>query len=245
MIRRFVARHWYPLSLGGLLAAILLASAFIFAIVLPDTQRAATVSTDEQASPGPGSAASPSGLPEGMTWLAMPPDADCSACHVTAEGTIGLRPVPVIAHPLDGWSDCTACHAPERLVATAPGHSGIHAEACLTCHREGSLPAPLSRPHRERQNTACLDCHGSVAPLPSDMAHRTDTVCWLCHRLPSEQPPVPRHAVRSGQTDCLNCHVAGNVGALPADHATRNPSECLLCHLPPGTEVPIGLRDGT
>jgi hypothetical protein len=238
MIVRLLRRHWYSLSLVGLTAAILLAVAFIVAVILPDTQRAAVVGGP---SASPEASASPSGLPDGMAWLPMPPDADCSACHVTSEGTIGLRPVPPIAHPLEGWSDCTACHAPARLVTTAPGHSGIHADACLTCHRAGDLPAPLSRPHRERQNTACLDCHGSLAPLPADMAHRTDTVCWLCHRLPTEQPPVPKHAVRSGQTNCLDCHVAGKIGALPADHASRAASECLLCHATP-SGAPISLR---
>jgi len=236
MTRRFLARHWYSLAFGILTTAIVLAGAFIVAVVLPDTQRAATTSDGAAASP------SPSALPEGMSWLAMPADADCSACHLTADGAIGLRPVPAIAHPLDGWSDCTACHAPERLVETAPGHTGIHADACLTCHQEGNLPAPLSRPHRERQNTACLDCHGSEAPLPSDMAHRTQTVCWLCHRLPVEQPPVPAHSVTAGQTDCLTCHVAGKVGALPDDHAARKPTECVLCHAPPSAGVPVSLR---
>jgi hypothetical protein len=238
MISRSLSRYWYSLTLAALTVAILLAAAFIVAIVLPDSQRAAIIG---ELSPSPASSITPSGSPEGMAWLPMPADADCSACHVTADGTVGLRPVPQIAHPLDGWSDCTACHAPARLVTTAPGHSGIHADACLTCHRAGDLPAPLSRPHRERQNTACLDCHGSVAPLPTDMAHRTDTVCWLCHRLPVEQPPVPKHAVTSGQTDCLTCHVAGSVGALPDDHQSRSASECLLCHATPSV-VPISLR---
>ena len=237
MIRRFLARHWYSLAFGVLASAIVLAGAFIVAIVLPDAQRAATTTSG-----GPGSpSASPSVLPQAMSWISMPADADCSACHLTAEGAIGLRPVPAIAHPLDGWSNCTACHARERLVNTAPGHSGIHADACLTCHQEGNLPAPLSRPHRERQNTACLDCHGKDAPLPSDMAHRTQTVCWLCHRLPAEQPPVPAHSVQPGQTDCLTCHVAGKVGDLPDDHTKRTPSECLLCHAPPSS-APISLR---
>jgi hypothetical protein len=240
MIRRFLVRHWYALALATLTTAVLLAGAFAAAVVLPDTQRAASTSADSLASASP--SVPPSAVPGTMTWVSMPADADCSACHLTAEGLIGLRPVPAIAHPLDGWSDCTACHAPERLVQTAPGHSGIHAAACLTCHQEGNLPAPLSRPHRERQNTACLDCHGSVAPLPTDMAHRTDTVCWLCHRLPAEQPPVPSHQVESGETDCLTCHVAGKVGALPADHASRKPSECLLCHALPSSGGPIGLR---
>lgn len=238
MTRRFLARHWYALTFGVLATAVVLAAAFVLAVVLPDTQRAATVSAG--ASPSP--SAEPSVVPKVMTWLAMPPDADCSACHLTAEGVIGLRPVPPIAHPLEGWGQCTACHAPARLVATAPGHTGIHAEACLTCHRAGDLPAPLSRPHRERQNTDCLDCHGSVAPLPKDMAHRTDAVCWLCHRLPVEPPPLPGHAVTPGQSDCLSCHVAGKVGALPDDHERRTPSECLLCHAAPAADVPISLR---
>ncbi len=240
MTHRFLARHWYSLALGALTTAIVLAAAFIVAVVLPDTERAASISAG--ASPTPTASTSPSGLPEVMSWLARPADADCAACHVTAQGVIGLRPVPPIAHPLQGWSDCTACHAPARLVQTAPGHTGIHADACLTCHQAGELPAPLSRPHRERQNTECLDCHGSVAPLPTDMAHRTDTVCWLCHRLPVDQPPVPKHPVKSGQTDCLTCHVAGKVGALPSDHARRPPSECLLCHASPSADVPISLR---
>ena len=238
MIRRFLARHWYALAFAILTTAIVLAGAFVAAVVLPDTQRAATTSDGSATPPS----AAPSAVPEVMSWLAMPGDADCSACHLTAEGVIGLRPVPVIAHPLNGWGDCTACHAPQRLVATAPGHTGIHADACLTCHQEGDLPAPLSRPHQERKNTTCLDCHGSEAPLPTDMAHRTQTVCWLCHRLPVEQPPVPAHSVKSGQTDCLTCHVAGKVGALREDHAARKPTECLLCHAPPAAGAPISLR---
>ena len=50
-----------------------------------------------------------------------------------------------------------SCHAPARLVDTAPGHSGIHASECTVCHKPGDLPAPLSRPHREptRTSRAC------------------------------------------------------------------------------------------
>lgn len=238
MIRRLLTRHAYPIALAGILATIFMAGGFVLAVALPDLQRSASVS--------PSPAPSPQASGGFMTWVAMPADADCAACHITANGAVGLRPVPKIAHAVQGWEDCTACHATNRLVATAPGHTGIHASACLTCHQPATLPPPLSRPHRELQNQECLSCHGKTAPLPADMQHRSQTVCWLCHRLPEEQPPLPQHAVTPGQTDCLTCHVAGKVGALPADHATRSPSECLLCHgQPAGSPTPTSTPEPT
>jgi hypothetical protein len=233
MIRSFLERQWDNVALVFLAAVIVLAGGFVVAVVIPDAQRAMTA---EQASAS--AAPSPSSPAEGsrdvMTWLGMSADSDCAGCHVTEGGTVGLRPVPPIAHPLKGWTNCTACHASERLVDTAPGHTGIHAEDCLTCHQPGDLPAPLTRPHGELQNGDCLGCHGSSAPLPTDMAHRSESVCWLCHRLPEEEPPTPAHRVLSDQADCLSCHVAGKVGELPLDHANREQSECLLCHATPG-----------
>ena len=240
MIRRLLVRHWDSVALVLLVAAIVVAGTFVIAVVLPDAQRVAT--GRDGASPSPGSSQAPVASPDFMSWIVMPDAAECSACHVTEDGSIGLRAVPPIAHPLTGWSDCTACHASERLVESAPGHTGIHAAACLNCHQPGDLPAPLSRPHRELQNTACLDCHGSDAPLPTDMAHRGETVCWLCHRLPEEQPPVPAHRVEPDQANCLTCHVADEVGALPQDHATRTLAECLHCHAMPSADAPIVLR---
>lgn len=238
MIRRFLGRHWESLAFVCLLAVILLAGGFVVTVVIPDAQRTARSVPDASSAPSQ----SPSASEDVMTWLGMSADSDCAGCHVTEGGTVGLRPVPPIAHPLKGWTECTACHSSERLVETAPGHTGIHAEDCLTCHQPGDLPAPLSRPHRELQNNACLDCHGETAPLPTDMAHRGESVCWLCHRLPAEQPPRPAHQVLTDQTNCLSCHVAGKVGALPDDHANRTQSECLLCHAPPPTEAPTSLR---
>jgi hypothetical protein len=217
----------------GLLTLIVVAGGFIVIVALPDLAR-----TDaSQASPSP--SAQPSAVAQFMTWVTMPADADCAACHATGGGAIGLRIVPLVAHPISGWTSCTSCHANDRLVATAPGHSGIHATDCLLCHQPAQLPAPLSRPHRERQNQACLECHnGTTAPLPSDMQHRSETVCWLCHRLPQEEPPVPSHAVSAGEVDCLTCHIAGSAGALPADHSERTAGQCLLCHGPQPTVIP-------
>ncbi len=241
MIRRALARYGYWLAVAALATATCGLGAFLFVdAVLPEFAHTGAHPAVAEPSPSPGSpSASPvAGVMPGMGG-AVPANADCSACHLTNAGAIGLRPIPAMGHPLDGWTKCTSCHSTQSLVATAPGHTGIHATACLTCHKPGNLPAPLSRPHRERQNTACLDCHGSTAPLPVDMAHRTEQVCWLCHRLPDAQPPIPAHATVSGESDCLTCHVAAKVGALPADHETRTASECLLCHdLPRPSETP-------
>jgi len=223
---RFLHRYGYGLLILILTGFIAVTSGFLILIALPDLQGA----SEQSASPSP-TAASTATSPF-MSWVAMPADANCSACHATANGSIGVVTVPAIAHPIQGWSDCTACHSNDTLVATAPGHAGIHASDCLLCHQPEQLPPPLSRPHRDRQNQDCLDCHGVTAPLPSDMAHRSQSVCWLCHRLPEEQPPVPAHQVAPGETDCLTCHVAGRVGALPDDHADRTATECLLCHGP-------------
>jgi hypothetical protein len=229
-MRSLLRRYGYQLSLAVLVGLIGLVGVFVLVVVLPDMQAANVAPT-----------ATPSVTPTApsvvMSWVNLPPDADCAACHQTQSG-VGVVAVPRIAHPLRGWTDCTACHANDRLVTTAPGHGGIHATDCLVCHEPAELPAPLSRPHRELQNQECLSCHGITAPLPEDMAHRTESVCWLCHRLPDEQPPAPRHAIFPGQSDCLACHVAADYGALPDDHLSRTANECVLCHLPgPGATV--------
>jgi hypothetical protein len=231
-----LAGRAYWLLVACLLLVLVVGITFAAAVVLPEVRQGGYVPS----SPSPTPMASATAVPGEVSELLMngalvPAGAQCSGCHLTDRGVIGLRPIPEMGHPLEGWTDCTACHATTSLVTTAPGHSGIHATECLTCHMPSDLPAPLSRPHRDRQNMDCLDCHGSVAPLPSDMTHRSEIVCWICHRLPDVQPPIPAHETSPDETDCLTCHVAGRAGALPPDHDGRTGSECLLCH-----DTPLG-----
>ena len=243
MSRRITRHDGYWIAVGSLSIAIVSMSGFmVINIALPELERsgviAATGTPDPSAQPKPSPDLSAA---IDMGGAVIPGSAQCAACHVTTAGTIGLRPTPVMGHPLEGWGRCASCHAPERLVDTAPGHSGIHGSECTVCHKAGNLAGPLSRPHRENQNAACLSCHGTVkAPLPSDMTHRKESVCWLCHRLPMTEPPVPAHQTAPGEADCLTCHVAGGTaGKLPVDHVERPSTLCLSCH-----EVVLGATPG-
>jgi hypothetical protein len=121
--------------------------------------------------------------------IQMPKDANCEACHVTSSGTVGTKPIPKMGHPLLGFRDCTACHAPNGLVQTAPGHSSLHKDDCLVCHRPADPAvgagasasiAPM-RPEHMGGDKPCTACHGvdSHAPLPENMKGRDN--CWICH----------------------------------------------------------------
>lgn len=235
MIRQAATRYGYWVVVGALLMAIVLMLGFMFVnIAIPELKQAGVIAGAVEPPPS----ASPTASPDiSMGGAILPGNAECAGCHQASGGLVGLRDIPVMGHPLEGWSKCTDCHATARLVDTAPGHSGIHASECTVCHKPGNLPTPLSRPHRENQNTACLTCHGTAkAPLPADMTHRKELVCWLCHRLPTIEPPVPAHETAVGEKDCLTCHKGGGrAGKLPADHVERPANLCLSCH-----EVTLG-----
>jgi len=192
MIRRALSRHWYATSVVVLVLAICAVSAYLLVVALPTLDGR---TADQRASAEPSPAPSPThGSAMGLSPIAieMPAGADCAACHVTASGSVGTKPIPVLGHPLLGFRDCTACHRPDGLVQTAPGHSGIHKDECLVCHRppvdvtaSGSL-APM-RPEHMGNDQPCTACHGvdEHAPLPADMQGRDS--CWVCHNGPEFQ----------------------------------------------------------
>jgi len=121
--------------------------------------------------------------------IEMPSDTPCDACHLTTTGTVGTKAIPVMAHPLLGWRDCTACHAENSLVKTAPGHSSLHKTDCLICHKtQDSTAATTTAPARPEHmggGKTCTTCHGldDHAPLPEAMKDRGNN-CWICHNGP-------------------------------------------------------------
>ncbi len=196
MIQRSFLRIAYPMTILTLVAGILIVAGFLATVAVPDLVRTGALGLLSPPSPtvGPPASASPaSGMALSPIGIAMPSDADCSACHVTTNGSVGVRDIPLMAHPRKGFTDCTACHAPEGLVKTAPGHTSLHKTDCLVCHKENpnlasASPPPMRPEHMGSTGRACTSCHGidKHAPLPADMATRGNT-CWICHNGPEYQ----------------------------------------------------------
>ena len=200
MIRRALRRYAYPATILTLVLGICLAGGFVAIVAVPDLVGTAAVASPTPApvatpaaTPGSAMAKSPIGVP-------MASDADCGACHFTPSGGVGVKEIPQLAHPLKGFTDCTACHNPTGLVKTAPGHSTLHKTDCLVCHQQrpaasaspgstaGSSVGPMRPEHMGATGAACTSCHGvdKHAPLPASMQGREGN-CWICHNGPEYQ----------------------------------------------------------
>jgi hypothetical protein len=180
-------------------------------------------------SAGPAGPASPSPTPEQMQMgLAhIPTSNSCLLCHDSG-GSSGVKVIPALGHPQQGWTACLTCHTNDKLGRAAPGHDGIAETECLNCHKVAKDGPAITQAHATL-NQPCLDCHGSVAHLPSSMVGRNEKDCWLCHKPNPNPPPIKPHPDPASLT-CRSCHQASDAGALPIDHALRSDSSCVLCH---------------
>ena len=165
-------------------------------------------------------------IPMGLAHI--PTTSSCLLCHDTG-GEGGLKPIPALGHPIEGWRACGACHVEGDLGRVAPGHDGIPQDECLECHQVAVEGPAITQPHSQLQDQLCLDCHGSYAHLPTSMVARDEDECWLCHKPTAYPPPEVPH-VHSITTDCRSCHQSAQMGNLPIDHALRPDSTCVLCH---------------
>jgi hypothetical protein len=150
----------------------------------------------------------------------------CILCH-GAGGEV--KTIPAMLHPIEGWRRCVVCHTNGALGRTAPGHDDIAEEECLNCHKIAEAGPAITQPHAKLHDQRCLDCHGSVAHLPSSMASTSETGCVLCHKAADLPPPSYPH-VADARLSCRTCHQSAEIGALPIDHALRADDSCLLCH---------------
>jgi len=157
----------------------------------------------------------------------IPTSADCLLCHQSG-GSSAVKTIPAMGHPLSGWTACLTCHTNDKLGRTAPGHEGIAESECTNCHKEPTQGPPITQAHANL-NKPCLDCHGSVAHLPTSMVGRNQDECWLCHKPNPSPPPIKPHPDPQN-LKCRDCHQSSSVGALPIDHALRGDDTCVLCH---------------
>ena len=108
-----LARYGYWVAVAILsLAALILGGFIVVRIAIPELQNAGYLGLGVAPSPTklvPSPSPVASGFPMGN--VVLPANADCAGCHQTNSGAIGLKPIPVMGHPLEGWSQCTACHA--------------------------------------------------------------------------------------------------------------------------------------
>jgi hypothetical protein len=183
------------------------------------------VQSEPTASASPSPAASTGDMRMGLAHI--PTSNSCLLCHTTG-GEAGLKPIPAIGHPLEGWRSCTVCHTDEKLGRTAPGHQGIEESECTNCHKVAPVGPAITQAHSQLTKP-CLECHGQVAHLPSSMVGRNTDECWLCHKPAAEEPPQFQHAYDPDLT-CRSCHRSEQEGALPIDHALRGDDTCILCH---------------
>jgi hypothetical protein len=226
-------------GIGGLVIGVVLVAGAAGAIIGNFTKGDPD---DALATPSAPASAAPSPSLSIADQVNMKLMGDCTACHSTPDGGVGTKPIPALAHPLQGWSDCTGCHAPDKLVQTAPGHTGIHKDQCTVCHTKYSPPAP-DRPHPAGLQLDCLSCHGTTkAHLPTTMRGWKDTTCWLCHRATTNPAPQVPHTLEL-QVACRSCHTVGKTGALPPNHATRTDSTCTACHLVDPNAAPVAPHD--
>ncbi len=188
MTRRTIARYGFPAAVALLLAGIGILAAFLLLVAVPNLSDPQAERTAPTPSPSPAATATAlSPMAQSPVGIQMSANADCAACHETTDGTVGTKTIPVMAHPLWGWRDCTACHSTGSLVSTAPGHSGLHKDDCLVCHKAPdpatATAAPL-RPEHMGGSQPCTACHGEDqhAPLPASMQGRNN--CWICHNGP-------------------------------------------------------------
>ena len=168
----------------------------------------------------------------------IPTSNSCLLCHERG-GAAELKPIPAIGHPIEGWTACLVCHTDETLGRKAPGHAGIAQTECIHCHKIAQDGPAITQAHAQL-NEPCLDCHGSVAHLPSSMVGRNQDECWLCHKPNPAPPPTKPHPDPQNLT-CRACHQSAEVGGLPIDHALREESTCTLCHDIRATPVQSGL----
>lgn len=213
-------------SITILIALNLVVVGVLATTLLYDLFRSSTPGHPVQAAVTAG--ASPSTDLMAMGLAHVPTSASCLLCHETG-GEGGLKPIPAIGHPLEGWTRCAVCHTDESLGRKAPGHEGIPEGDCRTCHKRAVAGPSITQPHSRLQDQKCLDCHGSYAHLPSSMVGRNEDECWLCHK-PTAQPPPEYPHPAEARLSCRTCHRSAQVGGLPIDHALRKDDSCLLCH---------------
>jgi hypothetical protein len=113
-----------------------------------------------------------------------------SAATALAQDDAAATKPPVVAHELEGRSECLMCHSGtmEEMPAVPESHEGRENGACLWCHAGDAAiqTAEAAKvPHELEGREECSMCHSSgmegMPQSPADHEGRPNDSCALCH----------------------------------------------------------------
>jgi predicted CXXCH cytochrome family protein len=121
-----------------------------------------------------------------------------------------------IPHPIEGRSDCLACHKAGGAAKAPPAtHASYTNSMCTSCHK---LAAAAAQPTQAPAQATQAPAQPTQAPAQPTAAPAATGPASIPHTL-------------DGRQDCLLCHKAGGAAtAPPASHASYTSSMCLNCH---------------
>jgi nitrate/TMAO reductase-like tetraheme cytochrome c subunit len=186
-----------------------------------------------------------------------------SACHATEWQFAGLNAprirelsappqtpgdgIPAaVPHPITARTDCTLCHATDKVHPWPEDHNGFSADLCTQCHTapagEGDAAPAVAAPtipHQLAGMDQCDQCHSAdgMKPVPDNHTSFTLDQCLLCHKPAGSEPggTAPSATATPGASSGPG-GAAGGPPAIPHDLAGRD--DCLACHNPEGGMKP-------
>ncbi len=104
-------------------------------------------------------------------------------------------------------------------------------EACLACHRGGSVLHWSGSPHQIR-DVPCSNCHQIHAAQDRALAKRTQPeVCFNCHKNQrADVHKFSRHPLREGKMGCSDCHNPHGSTAVRMMQKPGITETCFTCH---------------
>ncbi len=111
------------------------------------------------------------------------------AATALAQEAAATKPA-VVAHELEGRSECLMCHSGSmaEMPAVPESHEGRENSTCLWCHAEDAAiqtAEAAAVPHELEGREECGMCHASgmegMPQSPADHEGRPNDSCAMCH----------------------------------------------------------------
>jgi nitrate/TMAO reductase-like tetraheme cytochrome c subunit len=125
-------------------------------------------------------------------------------------------PVP---HPLNATTDCTVCHALDKVRPFPENHATFTNDMCTGCHTP-TLPVGDGGQAPEPGATAAP----GAAPVPGETPATPPAAA------PAAAPAIPHQL--EGMGECTLCHALDAMKPFPENHTAFTLDMCVNCHMP-------------